>query len=38
MINLQVSGRFSLLERLKNEGVEFTGDPVDEEYGKFNYA
>jgi predicted enzyme related to lactoylglutathione lyase len=26
-----------LLERLKNEGVEIIGDPIDEEYGKFGW-
>ena len=37
MLNLRVSGLFNLLERLKNEGVEIIGDPLDEEYGKFGW-
>lgn len=37
MLNLRVSGLFNLLERLKNEGVEIIGDPMDEEYGKFGW-
>jgi predicted enzyme related to lactoylglutathione lyase len=37
MLNLRVSGLFKLLERLKNEGVEIIGDPIDEEYGKFGW-
>lgn len=37
MLNLRVSGLVILLERLKNEGVEIIGDPIDEEYGKFGW-
>lgn len=37
MINLIVDDLFGLLEKLKEEGVELTGDPMDEEYGKFGW-
>jgi predicted enzyme related to lactoylglutathione lyase len=37
MINLVVEDLFPLLEKLKEEGVEIIGDPVDEEYGKFGW-
>lgn len=37
MLNLRVSGLLSLLERLKNEGVEIVGEPIDEDYGKFGW-
>ena len=37
MLNLRVSDLQGLLQRLKNEGVEIVGEPVDEEYGKFGW-
>ncbi len=38
MLNLRVSDLMGLLARLKNEGVEIVGDPIDEEYGKFGWV
>jgi len=35
MINLRVDDLPGLMEELKNKGVEFIGEPIDEEYGKF---
>jgi len=35
MINLRVDDMAGLMEELKNKGVEFIGEPIDEEYGKF---
>jgi predicted enzyme related to lactoylglutathione lyase len=35
MINLRVEDLFGLLEDLKAKGVELTGAPMDESYGKF---
>jgi predicted enzyme related to lactoylglutathione lyase len=37
MLNLRVSDLNGLLERLKKEGVEIVGEPMDEEYGKFGW-
>jgi predicted enzyme related to lactoylglutathione lyase len=37
MLNLRVSDLNGLLERLKKEGVEMVGEPIDEEYGKFGW-
>ena len=37
MLNLRVSDLNGLLERLKMEGVEIAGEPMDEEYGKFGW-
>ena len=37
MLNLRVEGLMSLLDRLRNNGVEIVGDPMDEEYGKFGW-
>ena len=35
MINLRVEDLDGLLEDLKKKGVELTGKPLNEEYGKF---
>lgn len=35
MINLRVEGFDELMEGLKSKGVELTGEPIREEYGKF---
>lgn len=35
MVNLIVTDAFALMEKLKEEGVEMVGEPMDEEYGKF---
>lgn len=37
MVNFIVKDLFGLLEILKSEGVTITGDPMDEEYGKFGW-
>lgn len=37
MINFRVEGLYDLLEKLKSEGVEIVGDPVEEDYGKFGW-
>ncbi|HKO79183.1 MAG TPA: VOC family protein [Chitinophagaceae bacterium] len=37
MLNLRVEGLMSLLDRLRINGVEIVGDPMDEEYGKFGW-
>ena len=37
MVNFIVEDLFGLLKVLKDEGVAITGDPVDEEYGKFGW-
>jgi predicted enzyme related to lactoylglutathione lyase len=37
MLNLRVEGLMSLLDRLRSNGVEIVGDPMDEEYGKFGW-
>ncbi|MGQ0737426.1 MAG: VOC family protein [Bacteroidota bacterium] len=37
MINFIVHDLFGLLEVLKSEGVTITGEPMDEEYGKFGW-
>jgi len=35
MVNLIVADAFGLMAKLKEEGVEIVGEPMDEEYGKF---
>ena len=37
MLNLRVEGLFELLDKLKAEGVEIVGEPMDEDYGKFGW-
>ena len=37
MVNFIVKDLFGFLEVLKSEGVTITGDPMDEEYGKFGW-
>jgi len=37
MLNLRVHDLFALLDELKNKNVTITGDPIDEEYGKFGW-
>jgi predicted enzyme related to lactoylglutathione lyase len=37
MINFIVRDLFGLIAKLKEEGVEIVGEPIDEEYGKFGW-
>lgn len=38
MVNFIVKDLFGVLEKLKAEGVELVGEPMDEEYGKFGWV
>jgi predicted enzyme related to lactoylglutathione lyase len=37
MVNFIVKNLFGLIELLRSEGVTISGDPIDEEYGKFGW-